>query len=584
MTTQALFWPKPERPLSQMATECLEQPVLHPPGVLRSASDSVVTSKGRPGEGVKGASDQDAEHAEPLGHNIQREDVGVQTTAQGTLFVAARALPKSKLALSANKARQQLQLPSFQALGIAVPYPPSILTPPDEPTPLGWAGSDIDTSERTPTFKEMVHTNQQASNTPLSPLPPGSVHESSNDTPTQGTMGSSIPQLVQSSNQTGGNSSNSSAATEMASRTPWLEQALGAALPSIAAGNNVTVLVSVLYHPQPCPLSRAVEEASNTETVTAKNAVINALQTKFERFNATRFVEVTQLVPPKFSFSQMPSSPLTTPNRPAAEANMADYFSMPKTTIYTKGATVLSHAEVRRNGNQHSNINSLPQTVVAPSSITLSVLERYILPATRQEHEDLFEVNQPSALVDRMTELKPDNGVLIFIYPTRTGGKAWKKQHLNPILDPQLHTMNQANGMPMNLVHAIGFFEARKAMYEYELLRLKISELVKNMNAKGNGNLHQFTVAAASKQFVHIGRDALVEWYLEQELPRIRALIDNYYGRTLLRVSQDAPPPDFTSAGFVSQIINSVKTRPYDAASLPRDDIEVGVFVIKRSR
>lgn len=261
---------------------------------------------------------------------------------------------------------------------------------------------------------------------------------------------------------------------------------------------------------------------------------------------------------------------------------MSDYFSLPKTIIYTKGATVINHSEMRQNLSQHSNINGFPQTVVAPSSITISILERFIPPATSQEYADLFKVTQPSALVDRMTELKAGNGALIFVYPTFQGAETFKKQYLQPILDPQLRTMILAHGVPTHLVEEIGSLEAQKYMYRYDELRLKVLELVMRMNAKGEGKLHQFTVAAASKQTVHIGRDALVEWYLAQELPRIRGLILNFYGRTLLNVPQDGPPSDFTSAGLVSQIIDAVKTRPYDES--PRDDIEVGVFVIKRSR
>ncbi|KAL9583238.1 MAG: hypothetical protein Q9203_005163 [Teloschistes exilis] len=565
-----------------MATKISKPRAPAPPGVMRSSSDSVVISKGRPEEDVAEMPSQHGDHAETLDGGIQREDVGVQTTAQGTLFVAARVLPKSKSVSSTNKTRQQLQLPSFRSLGIAVPYPNSILTPPDEPTSLTWPDWNSPISDSTPTSKGAVPTEQQMSSAPLSPLPPGSVLETSNNTPTQGTVGSVVPSSFQSSNEASRDPASSSVVPGMPSRTPWLEQALGAALPTVTASDNAADVVSVLYHPQPCPLSRDVEEASATEMVTAKNGVISALQTKFEQFSATRYVEVTQLVPQKFSFSQLPSSPLTTPNRPAAEANMSDYFSLPKTIIYTKGATVINHSEMRQNLSQHSNINGFPQTVVAPSSITISILERFIPPATSQEYADLFKVTQPSALVDRMTELKAGNGALIFVYPTFQGAETFKKQHLQPILDPQLRTMILAHGVPTHLVEEIGSLEAQQYMYRYDELRLKVLELVMRMNAKGEGKLHQFTVAATSKQTVHIGRDALVEWYLAQELPRIRGLILNFYGRTLLNVPQDGPPSDFTSAGLVSQIIDAVKTRPYDES--PRDEIEVGVFVIKRSR
>lgn len=229
MTTQELFWQMPEHPILHMATKISKPKVPPPPGIIRSSSDSVVISKGRPEEDGEAVPSQHAEHAEPLDQDIQREDVGVRTTAQGTLFVAARALPRSKPASSANKTRQQLQLPSFRALGIAVPYPTSILTPPDEPTSLTWPDWNSPMSDTTPTSKGAIPTGEQVSSAPLSPLPPGSVQESSNNTPTQGTLGSVVPSTIQSSSEASRDPTSPSTVPTMPSCTPWLEQALGAA-------------------------------------------------------------------------------------------------------------------------------------------------------------------------------------------------------------------------------------------------------------------------------------------------------------------------------------------------------------------
>ncbi|KAL8705646.1 MAG: hypothetical protein Q9201_001243 [Fulgogasparrea decipioides] len=264
---------------------------------------------------------------------------------------------------------------------------------------------------------------------------------------------------------------------------------------------------------------------------------------------------------------------------------MGDYFSMPKTVVYIKGVTAASHAESLKVLEQTPNGRAAPQTVVAPSTITISVLERYIPPATSQEYRDLFNVNQPSALVDRMTELKRDNGLLVFVYPTYQGAQTFKKKHLFPILDPQLRTMNLVDNIPLHLATDIGAMEATQQMYSYDDLRAAVSGLITSMNSQGNENLHQFALAVASKETIYLGREAWVEWYLEQELPRIRNLINNFYGRTVRkpRPSQEASArPDYTAAGFVGQIVDAIKGRVYEEA--PHEGIEVGVFVIKRFR
>lgn len=264
---------------------------------------------------------------------------------------------------------------------------------------------------------------------------------------------------------------------------------------------------------------------------------------------------------------------------------MGDYFSVPKTVVYSKGVSVSSHAESRQNLNENPNIRGIPQTAVAPSSVTISVLERFIPPATSQEYLDLFQAEQPSALADRLTELKPDNGSLVFVYPTYQGAFNFKEKYLLPILDPQLRFMNLVNGIPLHLVTSIARLEAVDKMQPYDHMRDMVSRLLARMNQKGNGSIQRFAMAAASKQTVHMGREAWAEWYLKQELPRIRKVIDDYYGRTLhqARAAEPTNSTDaaaFTTAGFVREIIETINGRAYD--NPPREGIEVGVFVIKR--
>ncbi|KAL8801082.1 MAG: hypothetical protein Q9182_004721 [Xanthomendoza sp. 2 TL-2023] len=552
-------------------------PVLDPPGILRSASDSVVNSKGRLVTGCKVVNSWKASSRD---HDKPREDVTIQTIAQGTLVVAARALSPSEASVSSRTAslgtktkQQHLKLPSFQALGIANPYPTSILTPPEEPLLQGW------TSSTTHTLSGPLLSNGHSSNTPESPLPKNTILGASNDHTTQAAAGSLISPSIPPETKSGSDSSSSSAATEVPSNMPWLDQALGTVLPLIPSGNNVTGEVRILYQAQPRPLPQNVLSVPSALT-----GIINALQATFEQFSATRYIDVTYAVPGKYSFAQLPSSPVTTPNRPAAAGSMGDYFSMPRTVVYAKGTFAATYAEARRNLAGNPTNKGSPQTVVAPSTITISTLERFIPPATRQEYEDLFSTNDPSALVDRMSELKPDSGCLVFIYPTKEGAITFKHDYVGPILGPVLNTMIGVRGVPQYLAENINRLEVMDAMSRFDMLRVRITRLIKSMNEKGKGSVHRFTLASSSKETVHLGRGVWAEWFLEQEMPRVRKLVDDYYGRTPGRMVPSVQDQDFTAAGMVSEIIDGIKERPYDLSGEPHGGIEVGVFVIKRIR
>ncbi|KAL8804859.1 MAG: hypothetical protein Q9200_005657 [Gallowayella weberi] len=547
-------------------------PVLDPPGILRSASDSVVNSKGRLVTGCKVVNGWKATSRD---HDKPQEDVTIQTIAQGTLVVAARALSPSEAlgssrtaSLGTKSKQQHLKLPSFQALGIANPFPTSILTPPEEPLSRNWTSSDSLPVQTTPTPSRPLLCNGHSSNTPESPLPKNTILGASNDDTTQAAAGSLISPSIPPEAKAGSVSSSSSAATEVPSNMPWLDQALG-----------TVCEVRILYQAQPRPLPQNVLGVPSALT-----GIINALQATFEQFSATRYIDVTYAVPGKYSFAQLPSSPVTTPNRPAATGSMGDYFSMPRTVVYAKGTFAATYAEARQNLVGNPTNNGSPQTVVAPSTITISTLERFIPPATKQEYEDLFSTNEPSALVDRMSELKPDSGCLVFIYPTKQGALTFKHDYVGPILGPVLNTMIGVRGVPQYLAENINRLEVMDTMSRFDMLRVRITRLIKSMNEKGKGSVHRFTLASSSKETVHLGRGVWAEWFLEQEMPRVRKLVDNYYGRTPGRMEPSVQDQDFTAAGMVSEIIDGIKERPYEPSSEPHGGIEVGVFVIKRIR
>ncbi|KAL8969899.1 MAG: hypothetical protein Q9183_001776 [Haloplaca sp. 2 TL-2023] len=522
---------------------------------------------------------------------MEREDIALQTNSQGTLLVAARAAPSSKPGALTTKARQQLQLPSFKALGIAVPYPTSIITPPDEPTSFDWTSPNMGQSTSTPTPKASASSKHQAGTMPENPDQIAAAHQISSDTPTQGpgpAMATSSTQSADAGESEPLNADSSSVA-EIASNTPpWLKEAIQAILPEISMDERATAVINVFSQSQPCPVS----PAEDPNVPNALKGIVEALQAKFERYSVDKYVEVTHGVPARFNFSDLPSSPVTTPNRPAAQS-MDDYFSsMPKTVVYSKAVIVGTHAEFAQSHNTNPSVRGIAQTAVAPSSVAISVLERYIPPVSSQEYRDLFSLGQPSALVDRLTELKSDRGSLVFVYPTRKGAQTFDQKYLQPILDPQLRIMNLVHTAPSRMVESIARLEAVKTMKEFDGLKRMVSGLLKAMNGKGNGSARQFDLVMANMQTVCVGRKAWAKWYLKQEVPRIRKIVDDFYGRTHLAAGPSDPgSPAFTSGGFAREIQNTIdplssasQQPPPSAHPTPSEGIEVGVFVIKRSK
>lgn len=162
-------------------------------------------------------------------YDPQAEDVAVQTLEQGTLVVATRAstLCKTVKPAQLTRARHQLQLPSFQSLGIANPFPISILTPPDEPTAMNWTPSIMDQSDLTPKSFHAPPTGTPSSTTPQTPIPSSAMRTASNDTATQSAGNPLMTPSVPSLRSYQSSSSESSSATETPSNMPWLEGAIG---------------------------------------------------------------------------------------------------------------------------------------------------------------------------------------------------------------------------------------------------------------------------------------------------------------------------------------------------------------------
>ena len=330
-------------------------------------------------------------------------------------------------------------------------------------------------------------------------------------------------------------------------------------VPTNGTGNTLLTLCQS----QPCPLSTDVGPVTSAFT-----PILEALQSNLE---PGQYIEVTHAVPPQFSMALLPSSPMCTPNPTSGER---DYFSM---NVFSKAVVALHHDDVLK-----SPVPSSPHPVVPPSTVGVTLLERYIPPSTEQEYLDLFSMDAPSVLVDRLVELSPNGGSLVFVYPTLSGASAFASRYLGPLLDPLLRTMVSIHGLTTDLSHDIGKMVAVDSMFQFEKLVRKITFLLPRLGRTSPGSsatARKYTLVQSTKQVVDVARATWTEWWLQQEAPRIKEAVRKYYKRG----SRLPQRRDITEGGLAREVLDGVKGRSYGPYDQPRDGIEVGVFVIKRT-
>jgi hypothetical protein len=252
---------------------------------------------------------------------------------------------------------------------------------------------------------------------------------------------------------------------------------------------------------------------------------------------------------------------------------MDSYFDP---TVFSSASTVPVYHDI------HGNVKQVnwPNPIVPPNSIHVSVLERYIPPSTQHEYRDLFAHGRPSVLTDRLHELSL-GGCLLFIYPTRMGAMTFKSQYLGPILDPLLRQLVVVNGFSADVSRDLGRLVAVNSMDDFETMKANVENLCRRMSS----NTSKFTVINAGKGLAPLDRNLWTEWYIQQERPRMKYLLGQKWqtsGRhTPTLNSPETSGGQLSSSMLLGEIIDGIKRRQYEIS--PRGNIELGVFVIRRS-
>ena len=325
-------------------------------------------------------------------------------------------------------------------------------------------------------------------------------------------------------------------------------------------------------------LSHALPSPSPAGHIFTK--VIDAIQglTPASPASPMTWINVFHAIPGRFNLADLPTSPPATPGPPVGGD---DYFTQ---KVFDSAVSISDYQD------DLSALPRSPRPVVPPSSIDVSIVERYIPPSTSHEFAEMFDPNGPSILVDRLVELSPNKGCLLFIYPTRTGAQTFMREYLGPILDPILRSMVVVHGLSSDLSIALGSMAAADQLPEHDSLEHRINLLCARLTQRHSaaqrfhGRLPRFSVSYAAKQYVELSRDTWArDWWSKQEKQRIRDTVTKYAQEAQKRGGNahlERPP---TSTELVQQLLDGVTRKSYQPGQEPENGIEVSVFVIRRS-
>jgi hypothetical protein len=259
-------------------------------------------------------------------------------------------------------------------------------------------------------------------------------------------------------------------------------------------------------------------------------------------------------VPGSINLADLPTSPPTTP-APPNEGD--DYFT---TKVFDSAVAVPDYQ------GEEQITSPSPRPVVVPSSVDVTIVERYIPPTSEREFSELFFSSGRSILSDRFVELSPNNGTLVFIYPTRRGGQTFMKEYLSPVLEPILRAMMVGDNLPYSLINDLGYMPAVNELFTFEDMRARFEDFCQQLSTSQSTPLDRFhhtsatySVIHASKQEVTLVREVWAkDWWNRQEKPRIRNLIKEYNKR--LRLSGDDSSPLFQGTELVQRLLERVAT------------------------
>jgi len=288
------------------------------------------------------------------------------------------------------------------------------------------------------------------------------------------------------------------------------------------------------------------------------------------------YITITHAVPHMIAMDEVPTSPPATPNVVGPFSD--DYFDMP--TVFSHAAVVPFYHAVTNNLAPSLARPSNP--VVAPASIHVSVLERYIPPTSPQEYVDFFSLSSRSYLVDRLAELSADSGTLLLLYPTKCGATAFASRYLGPIIEPLLRKFVFYNNLHTDIASTLAHMEAVDTMLSFDEMQSMIERLCHDLSLRGlprSAPRSTFSVIHSGVGQALLKGSAWREAYIHQEQARMRKTLVEYQqmgGRMPGAVGHI----EITPGMLVRQVTDGLRESEEVVEPAP---IELGVFVLRRT-
>ncbi|KAK5269624.1 hypothetical protein LTR96_005321 [Exophiala xenobiotica] len=355
----------------------------------------------------------------------------------------------------------------------------------------------------------------------------------------------------------------SSLAQDAPSRSDWLGRACQHLASSLGdAGNQHQIQMVVQALPS---------QSKSTQVQPVFEKVVEAIQ---NHCTITPYITITHAVSQVMSMDEVPASPPATPN---ANNSGDDYFN--DQTIFTHAAVVPAY---HSQSNPQLTMGSRPTNIIAaPSSIHVSILERYIPPTTPQEVNDFFTLSRRSYLADRLLELSSNNGTLLLVYPTRSGGSTFTNRYVGPVIEPFLRQFILLNGLYTQLAATLGQMAAVAAMKSFKEIQEAVTAMCQALSQRApfRGLPSRYEIVQAETAEVVLDRAVWKDWYIEQEQPRLRQNMVDYH-KSGGRMPAPRGQIEVTPGMLAREVIDGVRQSRAEAGNA---GLEVGVFVIRRT-
>lgn len=198
-------------------------------------------------------------------------------------------------------------------------------------------------------------------------------------------------------------------------------------------------------------------------------------------------------------------------------------------------------------------------------------------------------MDAPSVLVDRLVELSPRGGLLVFVYPTLQGANTFSSKYLGALLDPLLRNMVGLYKLSADFAYGVGKAAAVNQMLPYEKMLRKLSALLRQLErgiTAPNRPKPKYKIVHSNTQIVPLERKEWTQWWIHQESERITKVVNAYFNKGLMlpnKMNVSGDIEDVTASDLVREVCDGVKERPYADRDAAREGIEVGVFVVKRT-